>query len=73
MQYDESVLDNKMNVNAAKGPVFIFHPRIFTPCTIKKEQHPLLKTFMERPIPAVLLLNQKRFLEVLAWIIISQT
>ena len=32
----------------------------------KKEQHTLTKTFMGRPIPAVLLLNQKRFLEVLA-------
>ena len=34
-KYDESVLDNKMNVNAAKEPIFFFHPRIFTPCTIK--------------------------------------
>ena len=32
-KYDESVLDNKMNVNAAKEPIFFFHPRIFTPCT----------------------------------------
>ena len=34
-QYDEVVLDNKMNVNVAKELVFFFLPRIFTPSTIK--------------------------------------
>ena len=49
-QYDESVriLDNKMNVNAAKEPIVfsILGFLLLVPSKEKKEQHPFLKTFL---------------------------
>ena len=47
-QYDESVLDNKMYVNAAKEPIFfsILGFLLLVPSKEKKEQHPFLKTFL---------------------------